>query len=80
MPKKEIERPPFDWLPQTPLTSRCMWQGYTLEAWKDGRWLVYSPSRDTVRSYETQTTGSNLEDAQRRAQGAAMILHDLLSR
>jgi hypothetical protein len=67
----------FHWHPKTPTSHRCKWEGYTLEAWTDGRWLVYTPSREVNRSWPEQVLGSDMQDAKRRAQAAAMVLYQL---
>jgi hypothetical protein len=48
-----------------------------LQAWVDGRWMVQTASHDLLISHHSQTVGSDIMDAQRRAQAAAMILHEL---
>jgi len=66
--------PPFVWT-QTTKTGvhRCWWDGLTLDAGASGIWYVYDPG-EVLASHQTQSKGSDLEDAKRRAQGAAIAL------
>jgi hypothetical protein len=67
----------FEWRRATPMVYRCDWNGMILQAWVDGRWMVHTASHDLLVSHYSQTIGSDIMDAQRRAQAAAMILHEL---
>ena len=69
----------FMWTQRTFVSERCEWNGFLLEAWNDGRWLVYTPSREVCQSYADQVQGNDIKDAKRRAQAATLILIQLLS-
>lgn len=77
MVSRSTDIAPFVWSPKTPSSWCCDWNGFYLEAFNDGRWLVYSPHRDTCTSWSTQVMGTDIMDARRRAQAAAMVLKSL---
>ena len=62
---------------------QCEWNGFVLTVSIYGEWNVVSWNGDTSRPgtvlvYHTmQTKGNDLQDAQQRAQAAAMIQHSL---
>jgi hypothetical protein len=57
-----------------PGLSMSQWNGLTLHAWKSGEWKVMTDCpADVLAHWEQQTTGEDLEDAQQRAQAAAMV-------
>jgi hypothetical protein len=65
--------PPFQWAAKEGGVHQCEWQGMSLEAWQDGRWWVHD--RGTIlAAWHEQAPGSDLDDAKRRAQGAAIAL------
>jgi hypothetical protein len=65
--------PPFVWNKYVKGVHQCEWQGISLEAWDDARWWVHE--RGTMlAAWHEQAPGSDLEDAKRRAQGAAIAL------
>jgi hypothetical protein len=65
--------PSFEWAAEKCGVSECNWQGMSLEAWQDGRWWVHD--RGTIlAAWHEQASGSDLQDAKRRAQGAAIAL------
>jgi hypothetical protein len=64
----------FEWRRATPVVYRCDWNGMILQAWVDGSWMVQTASHQLLISYHSQTIGSDIMDARRRAQAAAMIL------
>jgi hypothetical protein len=74
--------PPFVWKEIVPNLYKCAWQGLILHAGCSGAWWVergiYADNAVELASYEDQTTGSDLEDAKRRAQGAAIALRNPL--
>ena len=61
----------------------CEWNGLVLNAHPNGQWNVVYWNGDTSRPGITlvddamQAKGNDLQDAQRRAQAAAMIFHSL---
>jgi hypothetical protein len=65
--------PPFKWRYTDVNLRTCRWEGMTLDAFKSGAWYVYDFG-EVLASSQHQTTGSDLEDAKRRAQGAAIAL------
>ena len=54
----------------------CDWYGLDLIVGDNGFWMVQRRGR-TLSGHENQVFGSDLQDAQRRAQAAAMVLHQL---
>jgi len=57
----------------------CEWEGLYLEAFRDGRWKVAkarTPGNPLV-THAQQAKGSNLIEAEKRAQAASMIIHQL---
>lgn len=52
------------------------WNGMLLGASEDGSWWAADPNDYSIGSIE-QVAGSNLLEAKRRAQAAAMVLYDL---
>lgn len=56
--------------------THCSWSGYDLCVDSAGTWIVLL-GHHRVATHKEQTKGMNLEDAQRRAQAAAMIHHQL---
>lgn len=69
----------FEWRPCTPVSRSCDWNGLYLEAFQDGRWKVAkarTPGAPLV-SHKQQISGTDIRDAERRAQAAALIIHQL---
>jgi hypothetical protein len=65
--------PPFEWAAKEGGVHECKWQGMTLQARQVGIWLVHD--RGTIlAAWHEQAPGSDLEDAKRRAQGAAIAV------
>lgn len=61
------------------MSRSCKWNGLYLEAFQDGRWKV-APERkpgNPIVTHAQQAKGSNLIEAEQRAQAAAMIIHQL---
>ncbi len=61
------------------MSRSCEWEGLYLEAFRDGRWKVAkarTPGNPLV-THAQQTNGTDLKDAERRAQAASMIIHQL---
>lgn len=59
----------------------CSYKGLTLFASTSGSWAVWDKvSVEPIVSWRSQVKGSDLQDAQRRAQAAAMVLHQLSSK
>ena len=62
---------------------QCDWNGLVLNAHPDGQWNVVDWNGDTSRpgtilvDDAMQAKGNDLQDAQQRAQAAAMIQHSL---
>lgn len=51
----------------------CKWEGLTLYASEQGTWSVRQDGQCLITSND-QTPGSDIEEAKRRAQGAAIAL------
>ena len=69
----------FEWKPCTPVSRSCEWNGLYLEAFQDGRWKVAkarTPGNPLV-SHKEKVPGTDIRDAEKRAQAAAMIIHQL---
>lgn len=75
--------PPFNWRASSPLSSDqpfCEWRGMVLWAESSGHWSVEvfhegEIEPEVITSGDIQAPGDGLEDAKRRAQGAAMALY-----
>lgn len=69
----------FEWKPCTPVSRSCEWEVLYLEAFMDGRWKVAkarTPGNPVV-THDQQTKGTDLKDAERRAQAAALIINQM---
>ena len=69
----------FEWKPCTPVSRSCEWNGLYLEAFRDGRWKVakaMTPGNPVV-THAQQTKGTDIKDAERRAQAAALIINQM---
>lgn len=69
----------FEWKPCTPVSRSCEWNGLYLEAFRDGRWKVAkarTPGNPLV-NHAQQVKGTDLKDAERRAQAAALIINQM---
>jgi hypothetical protein len=62
---------PFEWKHEIAHTYKCTVPGGRLYASEGGSWGVYLDGKERVSS-TIQTSGEDLEDAKRRAQGAFM--------
>lgn len=70
--------PGFQWrLDGDTLLSHCEWEDVYLIAGPTGSWQV-SKSGTVITSHQKQAKGMNLEQAQRRAQAAAMCISSSL--
>jgi hypothetical protein len=75
--RPQRDMPAFRWQPSTAVSLRCDWNGYSLEAWKDGRWRVAKAGHPGLPlcDHEKQSLGTDLTDARKRAQAASMNIH-----
>lgn len=74
--RNTVALPDFEWK-DMPGASISEWRALLLVATDTGRWSVAREDGKAIVTEAHQVAGSDLQDAKRRAQGVALILHDL---